>query len=161
MTAPCSSNIGDAEMAAGRFPVVLFSHGFGGHRRQSTFLCTHLASHGYVVVAMDHTGNTVIDMAQMTLQVMMGEPMPEPGPMIAELITARPLDAIFVLDSLFAGKLGIDPASLDADRVGMAGHSFGGWTTLKVAVTERAELIGTRQVAPVQAMPLTLHPVKL
>src|SRR5262245_59603704 len=49
----------------GRYPLVLFSHGLGGHRRQSTFLCTHLASHGYVVAAVDHTGNTVADMMQL------------------------------------------------------------------------------------------------
>ena len=122
----------DAEMKTGRCPVVIFSHGFGGHRRQSTFFCTHLASHGYVVAAMDHTGNTVMDMAQMTLAVMMGEPMPDPGPMVADLIVTRPADVSFVLDRLLAGDLGIDAASLDPTRVGMAGHSFGGWTTLKV-----------------------------
>jgi hypothetical protein len=38
----------------------VFSHGYGAHRRQSTFFCTHLLSHGYVV-AMDHTGNTVFE----------------------------------------------------------------------------------------------------
>lgn len=127
----------DAELAAGRFPVVIFSHGFGGHRRQSTFLCTHLASHGYVVAAMDHTGNTVMDMAQMTLAVMMGEPMPETGPMIAGLIESRPVDAAFVLDRLLAGDLGIPASALDESRVGMAGHSFGGWTTLKVTASDR------------------------
>lgn len=127
----------DAAIAGGRFPVVVFSHGFGGHRRQSTFLCTHLASHGYVVAAMDHTGNTMVDMAQMTLQVMMGEPMPEPGPMIAELIALRPADATFVLDRLLAGDLGVGASQLDAERVAMSGHSFGGWTTLMVTGRDR------------------------
>lgn len=127
----------DAAIAEGRFPIVLFSHGFGGHRRQTTFLCTHLASHGYVVVAMDHTGNTVMDMAQMTMQVMMGGPMPDAGPMVADLIVARPADVSFVLDRLLAGDLGIEPSSLDADRIGMAGHSFGGWTTLMVTALDR------------------------
>ncbi|MFN2375873.1 MAG: alpha/beta hydrolase family protein [Candidatus Binatia bacterium] len=126
-----------AEAATGRFPVVLFSHGFGGHRRQSTFLCTHFASHGYVVAAMDHTGNTVIDMAQVTLQVLMGEPMPDIETMMDDVIVARPLDAIFVLDRLLAGDLGIAASSLDAERVGMAGHSFGGWTTLNVTARDR------------------------
>jgi len=123
----------NADIAVGKFPIVMFSHGFGGHRRQSTFFCTHLASHGYVVVAVDHTGNTVMDVAQMTLQVMMGEPMPDPEPMVAELIVARPADVSFVLDRLLAGDLGIDAAQLDAERIGMSGHSFGGWTTLRVA----------------------------
>ena len=44
----------DAEPAAGPFPAVVFSHGFAGHRRQTTHLCTHLASHGYAVAAPDH-----------------------------------------------------------------------------------------------------------
>jgi dienelactone hydrolase len=127
----------DAAIAAGRFPVVIFSHGFGGHRRQSTFLCTHLASHGYIVVAMDHTGNTVMDMAQMTLQVMMGEPMPDPVPMVAELIVARPEDVRFVIDRLLAGDLGVDAASIDSERIGMSGHSFGGWTTLQATGMDR------------------------
>ena len=126
-----------AAAATGRFPIVMFSHGFGGHRRQSTFLCTHLASHGYVVAAPDHSGNTVIDMAQMTMQVMMGEPMPDTDAMVAELIVARPLDVSFVLDRLLAGDLAIDPACLDAERIGISGHSFGGWTTLMVTAADR------------------------
>lgn len=126
-----------AEAAGGRFPVVLFSHGFGGHRRQSTFLCTHLASHGYVVAAMDHTGNTIVDIAQMTLQAMMGQGMPDPEKMLAEHIEGRPRDCMFVLDRLLAGDLGIDVAALDPERVGMAGHSFGGWTTLRMAALDR------------------------
>src|SRR6516225_10226708 len=36
-------------------PLILFSHHSGGSRRASTFLTTHLASHGYVVAAMDHS----------------------------------------------------------------------------------------------------------
>ena len=126
-----------AAAADGRWPVVVFSHGFGGHRRQSTFLCTHLASHGYVVVAPDHTGNTVMDMAQMTMQVMMGQPMPDVEPMLIELIAARPADVTFLIDQLLAGGLGIDASSIDADRIGMAGHSFGGWTTLMAAGRDR------------------------
>ena len=61
---------------AGRHPVVLFSHGYGGHRRQSTFLCTHLASHGYVVAAVDHTGNTMLDVMRQMMQVMSGQKVP-------------------------------------------------------------------------------------
>ena len=39
----------NAESEPGSFPLVVFSHGYGGERRQSTFFYTHLASHGYVV----------------------------------------------------------------------------------------------------------------
>jgi hypothetical protein len=44
----------DLEIAAGNFPVVLFSHGLGGYRFQSSFLMTHLASWGFVVIAPEH-----------------------------------------------------------------------------------------------------------
>jgi len=36
------------------FPLVLYSHGLGSYRSQSTFLMTHLASWGLVVAAPDH-----------------------------------------------------------------------------------------------------------
>ena len=54
----------DAAVRAGSYPLLLFSHTSAGHRRQSSFLCTHLASHGYVVAAVDHTGNTALDAAE-------------------------------------------------------------------------------------------------
>jgi predicted dienelactone hydrolase len=119
----------DAASRPGTFPLVIFSHGFGAHRRQSTFLCTHLASHGYVVAAMDHTGNTVFETMQMIMTKQMGGPPPEIDEFLPDMIVARPADASFVIDRLVAGAAeGV--AAVDAARIGMAGHSFGGWTTL-------------------------------
>ena len=53
----------NAAIQPGRYPLVLYSHTSLGHRRQSSFLCTHLAGHGYVVAAVDHSGNTFTDLA--------------------------------------------------------------------------------------------------
>jgi Platelet-activating factor acetylhydrolase, isoform II/Immunoglobulin domain len=36
------------------YPVLLYSHGGGGHRRQNTGTAQELASHGYIVVALEH-----------------------------------------------------------------------------------------------------------
>ena len=44
----------DAAFADGAFPVVLFSHGFTGIRVQSSFLTSHLASYGMIVVSPEH-----------------------------------------------------------------------------------------------------------
>ena len=50
---------GLAEPLDGRYPLVVFSHGSGGVRFQSYFLAEWLASHGYLVAAPDHAGDTV------------------------------------------------------------------------------------------------------
>ncbi len=44
-------------VAPGRFPLVVFTHGYSGFRDQSTFLTTRLASWGFVVAASDLPDN--------------------------------------------------------------------------------------------------------
>jgi len=112
----------DARGREGPHPAVVFSHGFSGHRRQSTHLCTHLASHGYVVAAPDHVGNTLSDvMASIADPERLQEAT-------AKSIEDRPNDASRVLDALRSGELGVE---VDSYRAGITGHSFGGWTTLQ------------------------------
>ncbi len=41
----------------GAFPVVVMSHGDAGSRYNMESVCEHLAAHGYVVIAPEHTGN--------------------------------------------------------------------------------------------------------
>ncbi len=123
----------DAEAEAGRFPLVVFSHGWGGHRRQTTHLCTHLASHGYAVVAVDHTGNTLLDMMMMVAQMRGAPEPPDAGAVMGRFAEDRPRDASFVIDRALAGDAGLSADQLDGDRVAITGHSFGGWTTLATA----------------------------
>jgi len=46
--------VADATPAAGRFPLVVISHGFGGWAAGMTYLAENLASKGYVVASIDH-----------------------------------------------------------------------------------------------------------
>lgn len=107
------------------YPVVVFSHGFGGIRFQSVYLTEYLASHGFVVAAPDHVGNTfhaVVDDSRALPTV--------------EIARLRPGDVGVALDALLARSFdSSDPLASIADetRAGVAGHSFGGFTALRVA----------------------------
>jgi dienelactone hydrolase len=114
-----------------QFPVVVFSHGKGGIRQQSTFYTVFLASHGYVVASPDHTGDTVVDLLR-ELKTN-GDVTPAP---VLEALVDRPYDVSTVLDGL--ESLGDDPLGplVDMDRVGVTGHSFGALTSFIVATTD-------------------------
>lgn len=115
---------------AGPFPVLLFSHGSGGTPRQSSFLTAHLASHGFVVIAPTHPGNTAVDCPAGCLPI-------DASARAAFLDSAanRPADISAALDQALSLSFSGDEQlgrMLNADRVGVVGHSFGGWTALQV-----------------------------
>ncbi len=112
----------DAPAAPGRWPLLAFSHGNSGLRRQSTFLTTHLASHGFVVVAPDHTGNTFPEMLRLD------ESQRKDVHRFAR--ARRPGDLRAAIDAALRAE-GPMP-QIDSNRIGALGHSFGGWTALKM-----------------------------
>lgn len=108
----------------GPFPLVVFSHGSPSIRYQSLFFMEHLASHGFIVAAPDHAGDSAVD----ALAGRLTAP--------AETAVNRPADVSFVIDAVLAGDV-TEPAGLgaavDPERVGIVGHSGGGDTVLAVA----------------------------
>jgi predicted dienelactone hydrolase len=108
-----------APVHAGRFPVIVYSHGSQGQAGTASDLMRHFASHGWVAVAPDHTGNLFNDNLD-----------PRPLAMYAW----RPLDVSQALDALRELDAS-DPLSgkVSLDRVVMAGHSFGVYSTWGVA----------------------------
>jgi predicted dienelactone hydrolase len=106
----------DVELAEGVFPLVLFSHGFEGIRFQSFFHVAHLASHGFIVASPDHHGNTI----------------PDGLAGVVDEMTAvnRAHDMKFLMDRLLdsssdSGR--IYAPAIDDERIGMSGHSYGGY----------------------------------
>lgn len=131
-----------APLAAGahRLPLILFSHGSCGFEQQSIFLMRRLATWGFIVAAPPHPGNTTSDFATCSTPSA-----------IQDSFINRPADISFVLDQLLA--LSSDPQSFFADaidpqRVGVAGHSFGGLTTLRVLARD-ARFVAGLALAPV------------
>jgi predicted dienelactone hydrolase len=95
-------------------PLVLLSPGFTQPRATLTSVAEDLASHGYLAVAIDHPHERML------------RDRPRDPSFWAKVRFVRALDASHVLDRLLA-----DPRwSVDADRVGMAGHSAGGTATI-------------------------------
>ncbi len=110
----------------GTYPLILFSHSSGGGRRQSTFLCTHLSSHGYVVAALDHSEVVAPELARKE-----GETVEQKAARQQAWIANRVPDIRFLLDRM------LDEANVDPTRIGIVGHSFGGWTALATPDVEQ------------------------
>ena len=133
----------DAQVADSEsgFPVILFSHGWNGFNAQNTGQALELASHGYVVVGIQHTYGAVITVfPDGTVAMNNPKALPEDDKDPNYEVVARVLvdqwagDMSFVLDQLsvwekeagnpFDGKL-------DLERVGVYGHSTGGGAAIQ------------------------------
>ena len=96
-----------------KFPLIVYSHGQPGSRMQAHYLLEHLASQGYVVAALDHTGSTHGDVTQESY---------------ATGLVDRPLDILFAaseIPKIFSGS--------DANNIGLLGYSYGGYSSLNAA----------------------------
>jgi len=116
----------DADVADGQFPIVLFSHGYSGMRLQSTFLTSHLASWGMIVVSTDHWSRDLFHV----LSAPVGDRESAVGELLAslDLIVAEGASA----SSRFSGRV-------DDTRVIAVGHSAGGGTILGAAADDRVD----------------------
>ncbi len=63
----------------------------GAHRLFTSHLCTHLASHGYIVAAPDHLGNTYLDLLNYKEQIQKGTPL-NTADLAREIIVNPPPD---------------------------------------------------------------------
>lgn len=120
--------------AAGKYPVIVFSHGAGGSQDCCEELTEHWASYGYITIQPTHE-----DSAQqrrsageenIKFMAAVREALKRP-----ELWESRPADISFVLNSL--GELQKRSVQLsgkiDTQRVGVGGHSMGSFAAEVVA----------------------------
>lgn len=129
-----------AKALRGDWPVVVFSHGFGSMRELNAALTDDLASRGYVVVSVSHTHEAALVEFPGGRVVVGSVTEPDPAGMKTALDT-RVADARFVLDQMERLDRGENPdaegdplprglaGALDLSRVGVYGHSYGGFTS--------------------------------
>jgi predicted dienelactone hydrolase len=122
----------NAAAQPGTYPLVIFSHHSGGPRRMATFLCTHLSSHGYVVGALDHSEAVAAELARKD-----SETDEQRTARVEGVIASRVPDIRFLLDHMLNGTAWDSEAKLDPGRIGIVGHSLGGWTALAANEVER------------------------
>ena len=118
-------------------PFVVLSPGFIHPRSVLTALAEDLASHGYVVAAIDHTyesvatafpdGRVTTCLARQASGRSRGE----------KVVAGRAADVRFVLDQLTGAHAAWPGADLiDPSRIAMAGHSIGGGATIAALLAD-------------------------
>ena len=120
------------------YPLIIFSHGLGGMRMQNTIQMETLASEGYIAIAIDHAYDANITLFDDggTADYRSGSE----GELSAEefwdlripQINTRVADVSFVLDNIenLQEKKELFWSSINLDRIGIMGHSFGGATSI-------------------------------
>jgi predicted dienelactone hydrolase len=101
-----------------KYPLVVLSHGNTSSALSLDWLGYYLASHGFVVAAVNHHGNTSAEA---------GGPIPQGFG--AQWERARDLSVL--IDRMLGDR--VFGPHIDADRIVAAGHSSGGATVLELA----------------------------
>ena len=120
-------------------PIIVYSHGLGSVRTDLRYLAEHLASHGYIFVALEHPGSNLTN-SDLARQGKVSFLKPQ------EFLD-RPKDVSFVLDELEKlNKTANNPlqGKLATNNTIMLGYSFGGGTALTIAGAE-LQLEGLKQ----------------
>ena len=120
-----SGGVRGVPAAPGRYPLVVFSHGYAGFRDQSTFLTARLASWGFIVAAPDHYSRDLTEV------------LGGPTGATAKTTDVQDLKATIALMRA-QNASGTSPfhRHVDLSLIGAVGHSAGGAAVEALAATD-------------------------
>jgi dienelactone hydrolase len=113
----------------GALPVVVFSPGFGIPGNHASILAQELASHGYLVLTLSHTYESIVTELSTGVVAQNGGAVSNQW---QKVLTARLGDVNFVINQLGTLPNGIGNQA-DLSKVACAGHSYGGYAALEQA----------------------------
>ncbi|HEY6629394.1 MAG TPA: hypothetical protein VI193_10460 [Acidimicrobiia bacterium] len=135
-------------VAEGTFPIVIYSHGWNGFRAITVNQIENLVSHGYVVIAPDHTYSAVTTRFENGDVVPYDpEALPEEADVSEEeyaeasgnLMNVYVADLTSILNALDLGEdgpFGALATSADLSKIGIYGNSIGGGAAVEVCLLD-------------------------
>ncbi|KAK2001449.1 tat pathway signal sequence [Colletotrichum falcatum] len=129
----CHVNAACASQAE-KYPLVVFSHGRTMSRFAYGILARSLASYGYIVATVDHTYDvTVVEFPDGSVRYAENATRNDTA-YVESLLDTRQKDVSFVIDQLLdisvaSSLMTGTQASIDPNKILVAGHSLGGATT--------------------------------
>lgn len=116
-------------VAAGKYPVIVFSHGAGGSQNCCESLTRHWATYGYITLQPTHDDSVTERRSTGDEGLRFPEAVREALKTPA-LWESRPQDISFLLDSLpeLQKRVAGLTDKVDVSRIGVAGHSMGAYT---------------------------------
>jgi len=115
----------------GEFPLIIISHGAGGNWDTHFALAHHIATHGYIVFCLEHTGSNTKTLKR-TLHVFRNlNDMIHDG----NEVLGRPKDVSYAIDQAINWNKSnnILKNKIDIQNIGVLGHSFGAYTSMVIA----------------------------
>ncbi|MBT7075872.1 MAG: hypothetical protein HN922_13300 [Anaerolineae bacterium] len=146
-------------------PLLVFSHGWAGFKEQNIFQVEELASHGYTVVAINHTYGAILTVFPDGREIPRSrDALPsgvsqEAYDIASNLLVRQWADDIsFVLDELeiaaSPSTLGLLAEKIDFEKIGIFGHSTGAGATVEFCAADprcKAALVMDLWAEPVSA----------
>lgn len=121
----------DATIKNSTFPLIMYSHGSTGNpTNEMITLQETLASHGYIVAGVEHTGNSSIRSMGYLRDPIIVSPAMGTG---VDRMIRRAQDVSFTIDQMLGNPVAANfTTHIDANKIGLYGYSLGGGTTMMV-----------------------------